>query len=349
MDKIRLVISESSGMYWKKWLREFGGNIYHGEEWADIRRGRNSLPLFFHWLDQDERCVGIAVGIKSWSPVRYIGCFFKRLDFDTYPASLETNADLTRCMLSQLVEYSKKSGYMNLSILSYNTRACVPGLEQLGLSIMPRMEFILDLSMTEDELWKNLSSHHRRKIKNATKQGLVFEEESTLDAVRKFRTLQKLSRDRRIQRGESIGMLEDAYFEELGGRYLEKNLGHIFFLTHHQKPVSGAFVSIYGDQAIYVYGGSSDDGFRMDAPALLFWKIFSWCREFGCREFSMGGVPASAVDTDSQSHGLYRFKAGFGGEQVMCFSGIAENLNSRRAWIKRGAKKISRFFLEGRQ
>jgi len=338
---MRLVVSESVGIYWREWLQEFGGNIYHSEEWADIRRGRNSLPLFFHWLDREERCFGIAVGVKSWSPVRYIGRFFKRLDFDTYPASKGNNADLTRCMLNHLVEYSKKSGYMNLSILSYNTRICIPDLEQLGLSISPRTEFVLDLSMTEDELWKRLSSHHRRKVKNAMKHELVFEGASTLDAVRQFRKLQKMSRDRRIHRGESIGVLDDAYFEEVGGRYFEKNLGHIFFLTHDQKPVSAAFVSIYGGQANYVYGGSSDDGFRMDAPALLFWKIFSWCRDFGCREFSLGGVPASAVNSDSQSHGLYRFKAGFGGEQVMCFSGTAENLNGRRAWIKRGAKKIS--------
>ena len=343
MDRLRPVVSESIGTRWREWVQEFGGNIYHSEEWADLRRRGNSIPLFFHWLDRDERCAGIAVGIKSWSPVRYVGRFFKRLEFDTYPVSSGNDVDLTRCMLSHIVEYSKKSGYTDLSILSYHTRIQVPDLEQLGLSISPRVEFVLDLSMTEDDLWMRLSSHHRRKIKNAIKHGLVFDGASTtLDAARQFRNLQKRSRDRRMQRGESVGTLDDAYFEEWCGRYFERNLGRIFFLTHDQNPVSAAFVSLHGGQATYVYGGSSDDGFRMDAPALLFWKIFAWCRDFGCREFSLGGVPASAMDTDSPSHGLYRFKAGFGGAQVMCYSVKAENLNAPREWIRRGAKKIWR-------
>src|SRR4030065_1445011 len=103
-------------------------------------------------------------------------------------------------------------------------------------------------------------------------------------------------------------MLDDASFEDMGYRCLEKNLGRVFFMTYGKQPVSAAFISIYRGQAIYVYGGSSDEGFEMDAPALLFWEIFARCREYGCTEFSMGGVPASATNLDSQSCGLYRFK-----------------------------------------
>ena len=91
-------------------------------------------------------------------------------------------------------------------------------------------------------------------------------------------------------------------------------------------PVSAAFVSIHDGKAYYVFGGSSDRGFAMNASVLLFMNIFAHCRTVGCREFNLGGVPGAAVGESSQSHGLYRFKAGFGGEEVPCFSLRADDL-----------------------
>jgi lipid II:glycine glycyltransferase (peptidoglycan interpeptide bridge formation enzyme) len=149
-----------------------------------------------------------------------------------------------------------------------------------------------------------------------------------------------MSRERRVKRGEQIGLLDDVQFEELGRGYFDKNLGRVFLMLNDDEPVSAAFVSIYAGQALYVYGGSSDEGFNLDAPGLLFWHIFARCRELGCREFNLGGVPASAVNKESQSHGLYRFKAGFGGRQVECLSGSVENLNPRLDWILDMPRKL---------
>ena len=149
-----------------------------------------------------------------------------------------------------------------------------------------------------------------------------------MDAIWQLREHQKYSSDRRTRRGEYLGSVDDDYYLELGKKYFDRNLGRMFLLWHEGEAITTAFITIYAGRALYVFGGSSEEGFRMNAPALLFWKVFSRCRELECREFSMGGVPASAVDTESQSHGLYRFKAGFGGHQVKCLSGKADSLQT---------------------
>jgi hypothetical protein len=337
---MRLGISRSCGDRWLRWIEKLEGNIYHSPEWADMQSTNHSCPLFFHWLDHNQRCVGIAVGIQSWSSIPFIGRLSKRLDFDTYPAVEHHNIDLTRTILRKLLDFAKTYGYRCISINSYMAKVAVPDMHQLGFNPKERMEFILDLTMDEEKLWKALSTHHKRKIKKAKKHDLHIEEASTLDAFKKFSKLQRMSRDRRVKRGEHIGLLDDIQFEELGRRYFDKNLGRVFLMMHQKEAISAAFVSIYADKGLYVYGGSSDKGFGMDAPGLLFWHIFERCRELGCKEFNLGGVPASAVNPESESYGLYRFKAGFGGRQVKCLSGSTENLRPRLDWILEMFKRV---------
>jgi lipid II:glycine glycyltransferase (peptidoglycan interpeptide bridge formation enzyme) len=336
---MRLIVSKFAGAAWPAWLEKFQGSIYQSIEWAETRLSVHSSPLYFHWMDDNGHAVGIAVGIESWSPIRYVGRFSKRLDLEAYPVAQGNDIALTRSMIKQIVNFARREGFCSIAIQSYGTNVMVPDMANLGFETTPRIEFILDLTMSDDELWHGFSEHHRRKIKKADKHSLILEELCTVDAMRQFRRLQIISSDRRLQRGENIGLLDDTYYEDIVKRYFEKNLGKIFLLIYENEAVSGALVSLYAGRAYYVYGGSSDTGFQMNAPALLFWKILSRCRDLGCREFNLGGVPASSVSEEAQSHGLYRFKAGFGGRQVKCLSGSMENLRPIRAALVKVAKK----------
>ena len=327
---LHLAASAPVKTQWRRLLEQFNGNIFHSIEWAETCRSNHVNPLFFNWLDSSGRTVGIAVGIASRSPVRYLGRFSKRLNFESYPAVKNNDADLARSMIRQLVAFAKDGGYRSLTIQSYFANVPIPDMAQLGFVTTSRIEFILDLTRTEEELWNRLSGHHQRKIKKAQKHDLLFEEACSVEAMEQLRKLQAATREKRNRRGEHMDMLDSAQYEELGKRYFGLNLGKLYLMTNEKQPVSAAFVTMYAGRALYVYGGSSEKGYEMNAPALLFWKIFSRCRELGCREFNMGGVTASAVNSDSLSHGLYRFKAGFGGRQVSCLSGAAENLRPFR-------------------
>jgi lipid II:glycine glycyltransferase (peptidoglycan interpeptide bridge formation enzyme) len=205
-----------------------------------------------------------------------------------------------------------------------------------------RIEFLIDLTLTNEQLTKKLSTNHKRKLKKAVKADLKHSIGHNLEAMRVLRSLQVRSRDRRIDRGEKIAIAEDSYYDEIGAAYFKRNLGEVHYLTHEGNAVSAAFISIYNQKAYYVFGGSTDDGFSMNAPGLLFMEIFTHCRDLGCLEFNLGGVPAIAVDKSAQSHGLYRFKSGFGGLEVPCTSLKADNLQPGRDFLFNLARKILR-------
>ena len=323
---MQLEVEGTAGTEWAQWIERFEGNIYHSQEWAEICRSDYVSPLFFRGLDEQGRCVGIALGIERRSSRPVVGRFLKRLDFETFPAVQANDAQQTCQMISMLVEFAKTRGYRGLTIQSHYAGVTIADLDQVGLTVMPRVECIVDLTRSEDERWKQLSSHHQRKIKKAGRHELVMEEVCTVEAMQELRRLQIGSRDRRAERGEHFGLQDEAYYEQMGRGYFERNVGRLFLMRHEGRAVSAAFVSIYAGRALYVLGGSEPKGFELDAPALLFWKLFSRCAELGCREFNLGGVPASAADPESLAHGLYRFKSGFGGRQVQRVTGTLENL-----------------------
>ncbi|MEW6323807.1 MAG: peptidoglycan bridge formation glycyltransferase FemA/FemB family protein [Nitrospirota bacterium] len=338
---IQLTVSNHPGPDWSAWLTRLNGNLYHSAAWAESCRTAHKHPIYFHWEDEQARCVGAAVGIASRSPRPVIGRFSRRLDFETYPAAGD-RADLALQMMADLARHASLTGHRALSIHSYLATGPVAGLERLGLSLSPRIEFAVDLTRSPDALWQALSAHHRRKIKKAGRLGLTLVEADSMEALRQFRALQVASRERRRSRGEEIGMLDDLYYEEKGRRYFGRNLGRLCLMLHRGTPVSAAFIALYGGQALYVHGGSSDEGFRMNAPALLFWEAFLQYRTRGCDRFNLGGVPADAADPQSPSHGLYRFKAGFGGRELALADCTTEGSGLRTRWLLQSAKALLR-------
>lgn len=296
-------------------------------------------PLYFSWYDQDQ-CIGLAVGVESRSRIPLAGRFIKHLNFESYPSVKNNSSQLSQKILEQLLGYAQKAGYLTLSVNSFMTDTEIEDVEQMGFIPSLRIEFTIDLTNSDDELFNQLATRHKRKTKKARKHNLILREAESMEAMREFRKLQIQSRDRRMQRGEFIGMLDDSYYETLAQNYFKERLGRVFLMMHEDQAVSAAFVSIFGGKAYYVYGGSSDEGFKMNAPPLLFLNIFSRCRELGCQEFNMGGVPATSTDPSAQSHGLYLFKAGFGGREIRCASLRADNLQPGLNALVRLVKRI---------
>jgi hypothetical protein len=337
----RLLATPAPGPDWQRWLEAFDATLYHSAEWGQANESSVSRPLYFRWLDETGTCAGIAVGIERWS-ARPGGRLFRRLDFESYPVMQDDNPERVRAAIGSLVEFAGHEGYRALSVQSYGTRIRELDLSLEGLTPVHRLEFVIDLTRPSDQLWKGLSTHHRRKIKRAAANGLTFEETCTLDGLRHSRALQIRSRDRRVARGEWIPSGDDASYERLGMRLFASKVGRVWLATREGQVVSAAFIWIYRGRAFYAFGGSSDEGFALDAPAWLFWQGFDRCRGLGCVEFNFGGVSVAAQSPDAQSHGLYRFKQGFGGVERLCVSGHAEQLTSTLQAAVGGVKGLWR-------
>jgi peptidoglycan pentaglycine glycine transferase (the first glycine) len=103
----------------------------------------------------------------------------------------------------------------------------------------------------------------------------------------------------------------------------------LLFAIVEDVPVAGAIAARFGDEAIYMYGGSSTKLRAHGAAFYLQFEIMRWARDRGSTRYDMWGIPphdpeSSVAETGvklASSHGddwrgLYEFKVRFGGDQV---------------------------------
>jgi lipid II:glycine glycyltransferase (peptidoglycan interpeptide bridge formation enzyme) len=91
---------------------------------------------------------------------------------------------------------------------------------------------------------------------------------------------------------------------------------------------AGLVAARFGEEAIYMYGGSSSEHRAHGAAFLLQFEAMKWARESGCVRYDLWGIPEDDPSSASEQgdriagtkgedwRGLYRFKTGFGGDIV---------------------------------
>src|SRR5688572_16160006 len=238
----RLTATAEPSPDWQALMDKCDGNFYHSVEWGSAHVSPRSRPIYFHWSDDSHQDAGIAVGIERQSTARGIGQLFRRLDFESYPAIASRNPQMVRKAITDLLRFASVKGYRSFSVQSYATRMPDLEVEGIGLTPTPRIEFVVNLSLPDEELWKRLSSHHRRKIKRAGSNGLVFSDTQSIEALRESRAVQMRSRDRRVSRGESIPSGDDAAYERFGSRLFVSDVGRVFLASTDGEVVSAALI-----------------------------------------------------------------------------------------------------------
>jgi lipid II:glycine glycyltransferase (peptidoglycan interpeptide bridge formation enzyme) len=89
----------------------------------------------------------------------------------------------------------------------------------------------------------------------------------------------------------------------------------LYFAEHEGRALAAIIVLIGKDQAVYLYGASSNEGRNLMPAYALQWRAMRDAKASGCSSYDMFGIPPND-DPGHPMHGLYRFKTGFGGRVV---------------------------------
>lgn len=159
----------------------------------------------------------------------------------------------------------------------------------------------IDLTLPEEELWRQTRSNHRTQINRAIRagRGVEFDEEWThYDA---FKSLYGLTMSH--VSASSYYLFDESYFDDLrdalGSRI------HLCIVEAEQSiAVAGLFVETDGIVQYHLSG--SDPAFaREGLTKLMFHQVRSWAKARGNEHFHLGGGVGAADDP------LLHFKAGF--------------------------------------
>ena len=124
------------------------------------------------------------------------------------------------------------------------------------------------------------------------------------------------------------------------------------YIAEHEGDEIAAIMTIFSkDEAVYLYGASSNLKRNFMPNYLLQWNAMKDAKKYGCKYYDMYGIPPEGKDENHPMHGLYMFKANFGGKMVhrtgswdvplkSVYFIYAKAENLRAFWHKKFLKKI---------
>src|SRR5690348_6279250 len=198
-------------------------------------------------------------------------------------------------------------------------------------------EYDILLSGTPGELEARLASHHRRRL--ASGDGRTLRTLSGRDARALLLQVTSVARERASTRrgvtyDEVVLPPVEAFREDPAWGLTT------YAVMRGDTPLSAALVGWAGKRAYYVSGGSTPDGYACNASVWLHFQVALAFQSAGFTHYCLGGAPASAVNPSDPSHGLHRFKTGFGGTVRACagarwvFGGEHEAGHRLTRWIR---------------
>lgn len=308
---------------WNAQVEEMGGTIFHTSVWAAYRvaANPNGSPYFFTWDDDQGQRMGVAMGFREKSPRALMSRLTRRLSLATLPVVREQNPQtLTQCV-ELLVEHARGSGYVYLDIDSFAAPASKDTLQALGFETTGRIEFELDLTRTEDDLWTAMEHKRRKNIKKAGRKNVTLEEPPPAEAAAHLRRLQGESARRIVERGG-----RDITFQGSGPRdpveiLLEAGVARLVCACADGQVESAGLFTAFNGLVYHTLSGHSRVGLEAQAPTLLLWETLKRYKAEGMKRLNFGGCSADAVNEDSPEHGVYQYKKDWGGNVLPCTSG----------------------------
>ncbi len=181
---------------------------------------------------------------------------------------------------------------------------------------------IVDLSLSENELFKNMRKGHKADIKNAMKNNLVvetfFNENITEEIFRTYKELHFLAKGRKTRPEESWHNM----FEFLKDGYL------VLFLEKKQNNnqyIAGILVITYKKKAYYGSSAMRPEYEKVRGVGhLLQWEAMKFLKREGFRYYELGWNYYPILSQESigkKELNISFFKSGFGGDIYPLFRG----------------------------
>lgn len=172
---------------------------------------------------------------------------------------------------------------------------------------------IVDLALTEEQLWAAVSRGTRSSIQRARREGVEVEvvepDRAALDTFQAL-YLATMARVGAAERWLFPATYFRACMERLGTQ------GSTLLFARCRGEIAAAYLLIRDSNTAYYHFGASDDRFLALRPNnLLMYETLLWARRQGCSRYHLGG----GVTSDGNDS-LLRFKSSFGGHRALLYT-----------------------------
>ncbi|MBI2028751.1 MAG: peptidoglycan bridge formation glycyltransferase FemA/FemB family protein [Candidatus Levybacteria bacterium] len=168
----------------------------------------------------------------------------------------------------------------------------------------------LDIRKTEDELLGQMRKTTRYEIKKAINLGIKVVASKDPGQIKDFYDLQ-------IETSKRQGFIPFSYkylYEQF--KIFALNDKAVLYTAYYDRKIlAQAFIIFYGQEAVYHYGVSTEEGRRYPGAYLIQWEAIKEAQKRGMTRYNFWGV-SPEMSKNHRFRGLSLFKRGFGGQDI---------------------------------
>jgi peptidoglycan pentaglycine glycine transferase (the first glycine) len=184
------------------------------------------------------------------------------------------------------------------------------GLEFSREQIQFRNSVVIDLRRPEDEMLAAMKSKTRYNVRLAVRRSVTvrFGDAQDLDL------LYALYAETALRDDFVIRPLD--YYRKAWGDFMQAGLAQPIIAEYKGDPIAHVIIFGFGKRAWFFFGASSDRERNRMPTYLLQWEAMRWAKAQKMVAYDLWGAPDDFADENDPLAGVYRFKAGFGGQVV---------------------------------
>lgn len=185
------------------------------------------------------------------------------------------------------------------------------GWRKSSREVQPRNSLLLDLTLSQDELFSRLHPKTRYNIRTAQRKNVQVRFSRNPEDVDKFYHASKS-----VTRRTGFAYHPDAYYHAIMEVLGKAGMAELAIAQVDEQGVA-AHLMIYADGiATYSHGASMYEQRAYMAPALLYWETILRAKEKHMQQYDFFGVAPEDADDQHPWAGVTRIKMGFGGSRI---------------------------------
>lgn len=286
------------------------GNVFHTPEiFQAFSRTRRHHPTLWAVTGNDKRVLALLLPVQ----ITLLNGLLRHLTsravvYGSVLCAPETEGQEALAMLLRTYKRERKGVSLFTELRNpYNLSNVQPILQDNGFIYEDHLNFLIDIGLPADKVWKNIQRSVRKKIRKALKKNQVKIEEAHQHS--QVATCYAIFRETYANTG--VPLADRSLFEAALDILYPKGMVKFLLGRIENTYVAASAALLYKD-VIYGWYRGFNRAYSSYLPNdLMVWHILKWGSENGYRVFDFGG--AGKPDED---YGPRKFKAKFGGDLV---------------------------------
>ena len=280
-------------------------SVFQSPEFYDVLSSSSELSPFRISLNNSDgfsNIQGYVTQLKN--PLK--NYFSRRAIIIGNPNITTKNSKYLGLLLADIINYLKKKViYVEFRNLS-DQQEFIEYYQRAGFVYEDHLNIIVDLTKTEEQLWKDIYPKRRNEIRRASKEGTTFEIKDDIESLREcYFILQQ------VYNKAKIPLFKLDFFENLCKYLIGDTKLHIFTAVYERK-IIGCMLALGHNGVLFdYYAGAKQDYYNKYPNDLIPWEVFKWGKKNGYHTFDFGGAGKPGVP-----YKVRDYKKQFGGTIV---------------------------------